>query len=211
MGQQTPNSSMEQDWRLEAELYVGDPRPSLHDLVRRFRGPAVVEEIESTAPHDAVITHDGKLLFAYAADERTLRATRSAIESALGRDDIKASVRISHWDDELDDWRQTDPPATAKQKRAEDTADRLAETVETRTLVASSGKLIRSEFEQTMRDWAGRLGVECEIIEHPHLLRTQVGFTVTGPKRKLDEFSQGLGAEERATIRTETAVMLSPL
>ena len=158
-----------------------------------------------------MITHDGKLLFAYAADERTLRATRSAIESALGRDDITASVRISHWDDELDDWRQTDPPATAKQKRAEDTAARLAETVETRTLVASSGKLIRAEFEHTMRDWAGRLGVECEIIEHPHLLTTQVGFTVTGPKRKLDEFSQGLKAEERATIRTETAVMLSPL
>ncbi len=62
-----------------------------------------------------------------------------------------------------------------------------------------------------MLEWAAKLGVECKIIEHPHLLTTQVAFTVTGPRRKVEEFSQGLGAEERATIRTETGVMLSPL
>jgi hypothetical protein len=49
------------------------------------------------------------------------------------------------------------------------------------------------------------------VIDHPHLLSGQVGFTVTGSKRKLDEFAEGLRAEERATIRTETQVMLSPL
>jgi hypothetical protein len=53
--------------------------------------------------------------------------------------------------------------------------------------------------------------LECAIIEHPHLLTTQVAFTVTGPKRKIDEFSRGLTAEEWATIRTERTVMLSPL
>jgi hypothetical protein len=53
--------------------------------------------------------------------------------------------------------------------------------------------------------------VQCKVFEHPHLLKTQVGFTVTGPKRKLDEFAQGLKAEERAIVRTERAVMLSPL
>ena len=89
--------------------------------------------------------------------------------------------------------------------------DRDAETIETRTLVASSGKLIRAEFEQTMRTWADQLGLRCETIEHPHLLATQVGFTVTGSHRKLEEFAQGLHAEELATIRTERAVMLSPL
>jgi hypothetical protein len=45
----------------------------------------------------------------------------------------------------------------------------------------------------------------------PHLLTTQVAFTVTGPKRKVDEFAQGLRAEELATMPTERAVMLSPL
>jgi len=56
-----------------------------------------------------------------------------------------------------------------------------------------------------------RLGLECKLVEHPHLLTTQVAFTVTGHKRKIDEFAQGLKAEELATMRTERAVMLSPL
>ena len=71
--------------------------------------------------------------------------------------------------------------------------------------------MIRVEFEETMRDWADRLGLQCAIVEHPHLLTTQVAFTVTGPKRKIDEFSRGLRAEEWQTIRTERTVMLSPL
>jgi len=201
----------EQDWRLEAELEVADARGALHDLVGRLRGPNLVKEIEATVPHDVVITHDGKLLFAYAADEATLTAARTAIEGVLRRDGIKASVRVSHWDDELDEWHQTDPPATAQEKRAEDAAKRDADAIETRTMVASSGKLIRAEFEQSMREWADKLGLECKIIEHPHLLTTQVAFTVTGPKRKIDEFSRGLKAEEWSTMRAETVVMMSPL
>ncbi len=204
-------STTEQDWRLEAELEVADTRGALHDLVGRLRGPDLVKEIEATVPHDVVITHDGKLLFAYAADQATLSAARTAIEGVLWRDGIKASVRVSHWNDELDEWHQTNPPATAQEKQIEDAAKRDADAIETRTMVASSGKLIRAEFEQSMHEWADRLGLECKIIEHPHLLTTQVAFTVTGPKRKIDEFSQGLKAEERATIRAETVVMMSPL
>jgi hypothetical protein len=67
------------------------------------------------------------------------------------------------------------------------------------------------EFEQSLLEWASELGVQCKIIEHRHLLITQVGFTVTGPKRKLDEFSEGVKAEEWMTIRTETQVMLGPI
>ncbi len=78
-------------------------------------------------------------------------------------------------------------------------------------MVASAGRMVRAEVEQTMRDWADKLGLKCEVIEHPHLLTTQVAFTVTGPKRKVDEFAQGLRAEELATMRTERAVMMSPL
>jgi hypothetical protein len=212
MGTDPRNESTEQDWRLQAELDVADRRGLLEDLVGSLRSPAIVKEVEASVPHDVVITHDGKLLFAYTADEATLKAARRAIENALRRDGIKGVIRLSHWDSELDDWRQTEPPPdTAQDKRVEDAADRDAETVETRTLVASAGKLIRAEFEQSLVEWANELGLRCKVIEHPHLLTAQVGFTVTGPKRKLDEFSQGLKAEERATIRTETTVMLSPL
>jgi hypothetical protein len=73
------------------------------------------------------------------------------------------------------------------------------------------GRWIREEFEQSLSGWAQELGVACDIVEHPHLLSSQVAFTVTGPADKLDEFAAALKAEERATIRTETAVMASPL
>jgi hypothetical protein len=200
-----------QDWRLEIDIDVSDVGRALRDLVGRLREPALMKEIEAQVRHGVVITHDGRRLFAYAADETVLRAARSAIETVLQRDGVDANVRMSYWNDEFDCWRQTDPPPTAQEKQLQDAVDRDAEVVETRTLVASSGKLIREEFEQTMLKWAGKLDVSCQIIEHPHLLTTQVAFTVTGPKRKIDEFSQGLTAEELATIRTETGVMLSPL
>ena len=47
--------------------------------------------------------------------------------------------------------------------------------------------------------------------EHPHLLSTQVAFTVTGPRRKLDEFAEDLRREEILTVRAQSEVMLSPL
>lgn len=200
-----------QDWRLEGELAVGDPRGALHELVGRFRGPDVVREIQATVPHDVVITHDGRRLFAYAADQATLASARAAIEGTLSRDGIGVSLRVSRWDEEREEWRQIDPPLSAEETQRVDAARRDADAIETRTLVVSSGKMIRAEFEQSIREWADKLALECSIVEHPHLLTTQLAFTVTGPKRKVEEFSRGLSAEERATIRTETAVMASPL
>jgi hypothetical protein len=204
-------SDDQQDWRLEAELQVPDAGGALHELIGRLRGPDVVKEIEARVPHDVVITHDGKLLFAYAADQAALEAARGAIEVALAADGIQASIRVSHWDDELEKWRQTDPPLTVEQQQSEAAAVRDANVPETRTLVVSSGKMIRAEFEQSIREWADKLELQCSIVEHPHLLTTQVAFTVTGPKHKIDEFARGLQAEERQTIRTERAVMFSPL
>jgi len=55
------------------------------------------------------------------------------------------------------------------------------------------------------------VGSKSQFFDTATLLTTQVAFTVTGPKRKIDEFAQGLKAEEVATMRTERAVMLSPL
>jgi len=211
--------SDDQDWRLKgpARFERGGHRRRARYLLRHLRGgggdrgPNLVHELGAAIPHDVVLTHDGKLLFAYAADEAILTATRRRFEGVLARENIEGSIFVSHWDEELDTWRQTDPPPSAADAQKEAAAIRDEETVETRTLVASSGKMIRAELEQSMLAWAEQLGVQCTIIEHPHLLTTQVGFTVTGTKRKLDEFSQGLKAEEAATIRTERAVMLSPL
>lgn len=200
-----------QNWRLEAELDVADTRRSLNHLFGRFRGPNPAKEAQASVPRDVVVTHDEQQLFAYAADETTIKQARQAIEHVLLHDEISASIRVSRWDGELDDWLQIDPPATPQQRRARDAARHDAEMTETRTLVASLGKEIRAEFERSITDSAARLGVECNIIEHPHLLTTQVGFTVTGPKRKITELVQGLTAEERVTFLADTVVMLSPL
>ncbi len=211
MATETPESSSDETWRLKAELDVADAGGALHGVISRFHGPNVVKEVQATVPHDVVITHDGKLLFAYAASEVALTAARSAIENVLREDNINASILVSHWDDDLDEWHQTDPPLSGEAKRIDDDARRDAHVVESRTMVASSGKEIRAEFERTMVTWAQELGLEYEVIEHPHMLTTQIAFTVTGPKRKIDEFAQGLKAEEIATMRAERTVMASPL
>ena len=202
------------DWRLTAELEVSDNGRELHKLMAHLRGSDgadVVGEVEAAVPHDAVITHDGKLLFAYAADEATITAARAAIESVLAREQTVANVRISRWDHGLDRWLQTDPPLSAEQAAVEEAKEHEEEATETRTMVASSGRLVRGEFEQTMREAADGLDLECAIIEHPHLLNTQVAFTVTGSKRKVDEFARDLEAVGWAYVRTERAVMTSPL
>lgn len=203
--------SGDQGWRLKAEMDAVDTRGALDHFLGRLRGPDVLEEVGAAVGHDVVITHDGKLLFAYAETESVLTAARAAIEGVLRRDGVGSSIYVSHWDEQRDEWRQTDPPLTAEETRIDEIAERDAEAIETRTMVVSAGKLIRATFDQSMLDWAERLGLECRIIEHPHLLTTQVALTVTGPKRKVDEFAQGLKAEELATFRAERGVMVSAL
>ncbi|HLH14448.1 MAG TPA: hypothetical protein VKV16_06630, partial [Solirubrobacteraceae bacterium] len=196
MNAQAGESAEDRDWRLQAQLLGEQPGGVLRELVGRLRQPDVVKEVEARVPHDVVVTHDGAQLFAYAADQSTLSQARRAIEAALGERGAEADVRVSRWDEELDRWLQVDPPPSADARRERERERRDAQTIETRTLVASSGKLVRGEFEQTMRAWAQRLGIDCAIVEHPHLLSTQVAFTVTGPRGKLQEFARGLSKEE---------------
>jgi hypothetical protein len=205
---ETETSGSEQDWRLRVDLEDASAAPG---LVARLRGPDLLKASATAVAQDVVITHDRGLLFAYSASETSLARARSAIEEILGREGVNARSRVSHWDDERDEWRQVDPPPAAQQLRSEEDAERDSSTLETRTLVSSAGRLVRVEFEQTMERWAAELGLDCKIVEHPHLLTTQVAFTVKGPKHKIDEFSKGLIAEGWATVRTETGVMLSPL
>jgi hypothetical protein len=202
--------SEDQDWRLTAELDAADKRGALDRVLGRVRGPDVVEEIEQALPHDIVITHDGKLLFAYAASEDAIRAARRVIEQVLQRDGIGAKILVSHWDEELDEWKQVDPPLSAEQARSEAAAELDAEALETRTLVASAGNLIRSSFEQSLLDWAQKQGLTVTVAEHPHLLSTQVLFTVTGPRRKIGEFERALRAEGTAFLRADAILLVSP-
>jgi hypothetical protein len=201
----------DQDWRLTGELDAADRRGALDRLLDSLRAPDYVEEIEAELPPDVVISHDGNLLFAYAASEDAIRAAREAIERVLERDGIRARIVLSHWDDDRDEWRQVDPPLSAEELGSEQQAEVDADAIETRTLVASAGKLVRASFEQSLLDWGRKLGLDVKITEHPHLLTTQVLFTVTGPKRKIDEFARALKAEGATMLRSDATLMLNPL
>ncbi len=212
MASPLPSESADQDWRLQAELAGGDAHRSLPGLLERLRARReLVKEVESGLAHDVVITHDGSLLFAYAFTQQALAGARNSIEAVLREDGIDASIRVGHWDDEHDRWQQIDPPPSAEEQGREEVLEREEDALETRTMVASSGRLVRAEFEQTMRDWAAKLGLQCAVVEHPHLLATQVAFTVTGSRHKIDQFAKGLRAEGWAMVRTETGIMASPL
>jgi len=202
--------SEDQDWRLTAELDAAETRGPLDRLLGRARGGDVVEEIEGELAHDVVITHDGKMLFAYAAGQEAIEAARRVIEQVLQRDSVGAKIVVSHWDGEFDEWRQVDPPLSAEQARSEAAAELDAEAVQTRTLVASAGNLVRSSFEQSLLDWGQSQGLKVTLAEHPHLLNTQVLFTVTGPKHKIEEFERALRAEGTAFVRADATLLVSP-
>jgi hypothetical protein len=202
------------DWRLQVALALEQPHGALRELIGRVRGPDgpdVVKDVKAEVPHDVAITHDGQMLFAYAGSREGLEAARQAIEGVLARDQVGASITVSHWDSEVDRWRQVDPPPSAEEQRAQEAASIDDMAVETRTMVASTGNVVREEFEQTMIAGAQRLGLECKVVQHPHLLTTQLAFTVTGPRRKIDEFARELRSEGVAMLRTDEWLVASPL
>lgn len=201
----------QQDWRLEARLAGERQQGALDRLIGRARGgDELAEQLDAAVSDDVVVSHDGDRVFAYAGDEAGVRAARGAIDAALRGDELTATFAISRWDHELDDWRQVDPPPDAAVEGAYERVREQADRVVTRTMVVSAGKLARDILEQTMRAAAAELGLECEVVEHPHLLSVQVAFTVTGAQRKVDEFRAALAAEGAATVRADS-IVLNPL
>lgn len=193
----------ERDWRLHGEVQGLDGPAPLLALIGLHRDSRLLADVDAAVSEQVVLTHDGPQLFAYAADRPAIEAARAAIQSALARDGVNVTLTLTRWDTNADKWVDPDEPAGAAAERAGPT--------ETRTLVALVGKGIRSEFEQTLQSYAAEAGIDCVIAEHPHLLSSQVAFTVTGPGHKLDEFAGALAEDEHQTIRTERAIMISPL
>jgi hypothetical protein len=187
------------DWRLHAELHGEDAAP--HWILARLRGPRASADLAAAIPAGVVLTHDGTSLFAYAADRAALDDARAPLEAASREQGAQAAVTISHWEDDLGEWTQVDPPLDAAAGAEHEQALRDAHASATQTFVVQVGREDRSLFEQSMREWADRLGLRCELVEHPHLLRTQVAFTVSGPAHAVQEFRSGLKAEEWQTIR----------
>jgi hypothetical protein len=192
----------QQDWRLEVAV---EGAHKLHSQLQH----------DDALGAGVVLSYDDDTLFAYAPTRAAIETARHAIEARL--DGTPASVTLSHWDDDLGDggdWWRVDPPHTpaeaermraeheagAARERAEQEAD---ERVETRTVVITSGRVVRGWFESTVADEAREQGVELEIVEHPHLLTTQIAFTLTGPTSKVESVITDLRARAFETTRFE--------
>ena len=193
----------DQDWRLRAD--VADAQ-ALHDRLRGARH--FQRDTEPLISRDVVLSADDGVLFAYANTRAAIDETRAAVEHTLAADGPAATLRISHWDDSLGDWRQIDPPPDgAEREREREAAEATAAAAErdarivTRTIAVTSGKMVRNWFETTVADEAKELGIELSIVERPHLLNTQIAFTVTGPAGRVDELVGDITARAgRATL-----------
>lgn len=198
--------SDDQDWRVEAEL---EGSTDHHGVLERVLGSVRDEyggtaaEAQAAMGESVAITHDGHRLYGYANAEPPLSDARRAIEAACERHGLTAAFKVSHWDGELDRWRQVDPPESPAEAQATHAKDLEAEAGETQTVVCNVGSTLRASLEQAMSDWADTHGLECEIVEHPHLLTTQVAFTVTGPRYRIEEFRAALRADAGSSIRAD--------
>jgi len=199
----------DQDWRLRADL--ADPA-GLHARLRDAHH--FEHELKPLISHDVVLSYDDDTLFAYANTREAIDETRSAIAHQLESDGLTATLRIDHWDDQLGDvgdWHAVDPPlddAGIAREAAERDQHRTHESgdarTETRTVAITSGRMVRTWFEKTVADEARELGVELSIVEHPHLLTTQIAFTLTGPTGKVDAVVEDLSQRAGAVTRLET-------
>jgi len=199
----------DQDWRLRADL--ADPA-GLHARLRDAHH--FEEELGPLISQDVVLSYDDSTLFAYANTREAIDETRRAVEHQLGSDGLTATLLIDHWDDglgDVGDWDQVEPPPDAGARsreageRDEHRAHEASEAVvETRTVAITSGRMVRTWFEKTVADEAREVGVELSIVEHPHLLTTQIAFTLTGPTGAVDTVVEDLEARAGAVTRLET-------
>jgi hypothetical protein len=202
----------DRDWRLRADL--ADPA-GLHARLRDARH--FEHELKPLVDDDIVLSYDDDTLFAYAKTQEAINETRRAIEHQLASDGLSATLQIAHWDEDLGDWHQVDPPlddtglARETREREEHRAAAAGDArVETRTVAITSGRMVRRWFETTVADEAHDSGVELSIVEHPHLLTTQIVFTLTGPGDKVDAVIADLRDRAGAATRLETGY-LTPL
>jgi hypothetical protein len=190
----------DQDWRLRVD--IKDPS-AFH---ARLRGAQHFErELEPLIAGDVVLSHDDDTLFAYAATQAQIDEVRRAVEHQLGADGLTAAVTVSHWSDVAGSWL-----APGEEPPSAPSADAPAEPdpIVTQTFVESSGRLARNFVETQVAEEARARGVRLSIVEHPHLLTTQLAFTLQGPAGAVAEVIAASRSDAVALTRTELHNML---
>ena len=199
-------SDDQQDWRLRVDLADAS---TLHQRLRDAHH--FERELEPLISSEVALSYDDGTLFAYANTRAAIDEVRSAVEHQLSSDGLTATATvISHWDDDLGEvgeWHQVDPPGDAAERGQE--AGERAEHVralrpETRTVAITAGRWVRNWFETTVADEAREAGVKLEIVEHPHLLTTQIAFTLSGPTENVEGVIADLRSRALQVTRLET-------
>lgn len=196
------STDADQDWRLELRLEQADHSRLDRVLGANGRGDGrAAEDARAAVGDDVAITHDGARIFAYANTEAAVRTARAAIDAALRADGITAEDYIAHWEE--DEWAQVDPPLTGGAAVEHQSARAAGEQVETQTLVCRAGIDVERGVESVMTGMAQQLGLDCQVVQHRHLLSSQLAFTVHGPRFKIEEFRRALIQEGAGTIRAD--------
>ena len=201
--------SEEQDWRLRVDLADA---AGFHSRLRDAHH--FERELEPLVAHDVVLSYDDDTLCAYANTEAALAEVRRAVEHQLTSEGASGKITVSHWDDDLGDvgdWHRVDPPESSSELAVEEeelrehaVEEERAERVVTRTFVVTAGRLVHEYFEKTAVDDAREAGVELSFTEHPHLLTTQIAFTLTGPSAQVDLVIANMKARAGAMTRFES-------
>lgn len=208
-----------QSWRMQFEVAHG----THPDDLRR--------ELRASIPEDVVLTHDGRAFFLYATTQEALNDASAAIELATRQQPLAKPPCISHWEDDLARWLQVDPPVDEQQaqapgrvseprgdqKQTQDASGQAGEEQEPdphrgephaeRALACVVGRLIRKSFEAEMREVAASLALDCDIVEHPHLLDTQVLFNVRGSPADIRAFQSSLNGAAKATMHIDPGLI----
>jgi len=199
----------DQDWRLRADI------SDAQGLAGRLREARHFDrELEPLISPDVVLSADGEVLFAYANTREAIDETATALRHQLAQESREATLAIWHWDNEGSDWHQVDPPpdpAEVGREHRDDAEEEAREqadaSVETRTVAFTAGKMARNWFETAAADEARELGVALSIVEHPHLLSTQIVFTLTGPTGRVEQVIADMQERAGAATRLETAYL----
>ena len=160
------NVSDGQDWRLLAELEEPEDHQGLLDrVVHHAHGGygKAADEADAEVGPDVAITHDGIAVRLRRLPVGARFGTRESIAAACDHHGLTASYVVGHWDDDLNRWRQVDPPETAEQAEQTRTQELADETVGNTDRGRSAGNTVRASLEQGLREYADRLGLECEV------------------------------------------------
>ena len=194
----------DQDWRLRVDI---DDPSALHASLRGARH--FERELDPLIADDVVLSHDDDTLFAYAKTSASIEEVRRAVERQLAQDRLTAETHVTHWDEESETWLapgEAPPRRSIGPSESAGTSESPAgDPIVTRTYAETSGKLMRNYFENVVAGEAESRGVKLSIVEHPHLLTTQLAFNLTGPSSAVNAVIAAIASDASNVTMFESA------